>query len=215
MTLSFVEQPVQRGTGEAALIGLSGLPDDLEGGADFDADVIVLPGDTPLLTAETIGELVRRHRESDVAATVLTAVLDDPTGYGRVVRGKNGRVARIVEHRDATPEEREIAEVNTSIYCFKRSLLAPALRRLEPDNAQGEYYLTDVISVLATAGHAVDSVVAPSAAEASGVNDRLQLAAAETEMRRRTNEGLLRSGVTMVDPSSRRSSTPPWSWGVT
>ena len=202
VALSFVEQPVQRGTGDAALIGLAGLPDELEDGAEFDADVIVLPGDTPLLTAATIGEMVRQHRETDVAATVLTAVLDDPTGYGRVVRGKNGHVTRIVEHGDATPEELAIAEVNTSIYCFKRSLLAPALRRLDPDNAQGEYYLTDVISVLAAAGHAVDSVIAPSAAEASGVNDRLQLAAAETEMRRRTNEQLLRSGVTMVDPLS-------------
>lgn len=196
--LEFVEQAVQRGTGDAALIGLSGLPDD----PNDDGDVIVLPGDTPLLTAATIGRLVDQHRRTDVAATVLTAILDDPTGYGRVVRGRNDRVVRIVEHGDATEEQRAIAEVNTSIYCFKRSLLSPALRRLNPDNAQGEYYLTDVVSVLAGAGHAVDSVVAPSAAEASGVNDRLQLSLAEAEMRRRTNESLLRSGVTMVDPSS-------------
>ena len=198
VALEFVEQPVQRGTGDAALIGLSGLPDDL----DDDSDVIVLPGDTPLLTAATIGRLVEQHRRTDVAATILTAVLDDPTGYGRVVRGRNDRVVGIVEHGDATPEQLQIAEVNTSIYCFKRSLLSPALRRLNPDNAQGEYYLTDVVSVLADAGHAVDTVVAPSAAEASGVNDRLQLALAEAEMRRRTNEALLRSGVTMIDPAS-------------
>ena len=198
VALEFVEQAVQRGTGDAALIGLSGLPDDL----DDDSDVIVLPGDTPLLTAATIGRLVEQHRATDVAATVLTAVLDDPAGYGRVVRGRNDRVVRIVEHGDATPEQLEINEINTSIYCFKRSLLAPALRRLNPDNAQGEYYLTDVVAVLAEAGHSVDTVIAPSAAEASGVNDRLQLALAESEMRRRTNEALLRSGVTMVDPAS-------------
>lgn len=197
VALMFVEQPVQRGTGDAALIGLAGLPEEHD-----DGDVLVLPGDTPLLTAATIGELVRRHRETDAAGTVLTARVDDPTGYGRVVRNKAGRVARIVEHRDASEAELEIDEVNTSIYCFKQSLLAPALRRLSPDNSQGEYYLTDVLQVLAEAGHMVDSVVAPSAMEASGVNDRLQLAAAEAEMRRRTNESLLRSGVTMIDPAS-------------
>lgn len=196
--LEFVEQAVQRGTGDAALIGLTGLPDDL----DDDGDVLVLPGDTPLLTAATIGGLVERHRASDAAATVLTAELDDATGYGRVVRGKDGNVAAIVEHGDATPEQLEIREVNTSIYCFKRSLLAPALRRLNPDNAQGEYYLTDVVGVLSAAGHAVGSHVVATPAEASGVNDRQQLAMAEAEMRRRTNVALLRSGVTMLDPSS-------------
>ena len=195
--VEFVEQRVQRGTGDAALIGLIGLPDDPDEG-----DVLVLPGDAPLLRAETISHLVASHRSTDVAATVLTAVVEDPSGYGRVVRGRDGRVTRIVEHGDATPEELEITEFNTSIYCFKRSLLAPALRRLEPDNAQGEYYLTDVVAVLAAAGHAVGSVVAPSAVEASGVNDRMQLAAAEAELRRRTNESLLRSGVTMLDPAN-------------
>ena len=193
----FVEQGVQRGTGDAALTGLAGLPDDPD-----DGDVLVLPGDAPLLRAETIAELVDRHRRSEVAATVLTAELDDPTGYGRIVRGRDGRIVRVVEQADATPEEAEIVEVNTSIYCFRRSLLTPALRRLEPDNAQGEYYLTDVVAVLAGAGHAVDSVVAPAPVEASGVNDRVQLAAAEAELRRRTNDRLLRSGVTMLDPAS-------------
>jgi bifunctional UDP-N-acetylglucosamine pyrophosphorylase/glucosamine-1-phosphate N-acetyltransferase len=195
--LTFVEQRQQRGTGDAALIGLSGLPDDPDEG-----DVLIMPGDTPLLRPETISELVRVHRERDAAATVLTAILDDATGYGRVVRRRDGNVAEIVEHGDATPEQLEIGEINTSIYCFKRSLLAPALRRLTPDNAQGEYYLTDVIKVLALAGHPVGSVATQSVAEASGVNDRVQLAAAEQELRRRTNESLLRSGVTMLDPAN-------------
>jgi bifunctional UDP-N-acetylglucosamine pyrophosphorylase / glucosamine-1-phosphate N-acetyltransferase len=118
------------------------------------------------------------------------------------VRGRDGRVHRITEHRDAGPDELEITEVNTSIYCFRRSLLAPALRRIEPDNDQGEYYLTDVVEVLAAAGHPVEAVLAADAAETQGINDRLQLAAAEAELRRRTNETLLRSGVTMVDPTA-------------
>ena len=195
--LEFVEQRVQRGTGDAALIGLVGLPDDPE-----DGDVVVLPGDTPLLRPETVASLVELHRSSDVAATVLTMRLVDPTGYGRVVRGKEDRVARIVEHRDSSPEERSIQEVNTSIYCFRRSLLAPALRRLAPDNVQGEYYLTDVIAVLSSAGYVVDSLVVDDPLETAGVNDRLQLAVAEAELRRRTNERLLRSGVTMLDPTN-------------
>jgi bifunctional UDP-N-acetylglucosamine pyrophosphorylase/glucosamine-1-phosphate N-acetyltransferase len=195
--VEFVEQRVQRGTGDATLVGLVGLPDE-----DDDGDVLVLIGDAPLLRAATIARLVEHHRDSGAAATVLTAMMDDPTGYGRVLRGKEDRVVRIVEQRDATDEELEVQEVNTSIYCFRRSLLAPALRRVEPDNSQGEYYLTDVVEVLASAGHPVEAVVAHDASETQGINDRLQLAAAEAELRRRTNESLLGSGVTMVDPSA-------------
>lgn len=195
--LEFVEQQVQRGTGDATLVGLVGIPED-----EDDSDVLVMPGDAPLLRAETIAALVERHRSSGAAATVLTAVMADPTGYGRVVRTQDGRVRRITEHRDATEDELRIDEVNTSIYCFRRSLLAPALRRIEPDNDQGEYYLTDVVEVLAAAGHPVEAVVATDPAETQGINDRLQLAAAEAELRRRTNEDLLRSGVTIVDPSA-------------
>jgi bifunctional UDP-N-acetylglucosamine pyrophosphorylase/glucosamine-1-phosphate N-acetyltransferase len=133
---------------------------------------------------------------------MLSAVLEDPTGYGRVLRGKDDRVERIVEQRDATEQELLVREVNTSIYVFRRSLLAPALRRIEPDNSQGEYYLTDVVDVLNSAGHRVEAVLVDDAAEVQGINDRVQLAAAEAELRRRTNEGLLRSGVTMVDPTA-------------
>jgi len=195
--IEFVEQDVQRGTGDATLVGLVGLPDD----SDED-DVIVLPGDAPLLRAGTIAELVARHRASGAAATVLSAVMEDPTGYGRVVRGRDDRVDRIVEHRDADESELAIAEVNTSIYVFRRSLLAPALRRIEPDNSQGEYYLTDVVEVLASAGHRVEAMCVGDPAETQGINDRVQLASAEAELRRRTNESLLRSGVTIVDPAA-------------
>jgi bifunctional UDP-N-acetylglucosamine pyrophosphorylase/glucosamine-1-phosphate N-acetyltransferase len=174
-----------------------GLEDDSE-----EEDVLVLPGDAPLLRPGTISHLVEQHRRTGAAATMLSAVLEDPTGYGRVLRGKDDRVERIVEQRDATEQELLVREVNTSIYVFRRSLLAPALRRIEPDNSQGEYYLTDVVDVLNSAGHRVEAVLVDDAAEVQGINDRVQLAAAEAELRRRTNEGLLRSGVTMVDPTA-------------
>src|SRR3954463_3409789 len=171
LELEFVEQPVQRGTGDATSVGLTAFLDD-----DDDDDVIVLPGDTPLLRASTISGLVREHRLSEAACTILTAQSDDATGYGRIIRGKDERVERIVEERDATDEERAITEWNTSIYCFRRSVLAPALRRLTPDNDQGEYYLTDVVEVLHDAGYAIAATPAPDDSEAQGINDRLQLA---------------------------------------
>jgi len=195
LSIEFVEQRVQRGTGDAVSAALTGFGDD-----DEDGDILVLPGDTPLLRAPTLAALVRLHRQADAAASVLTAVIDDPHGYGRVVRGKDDRVLRIVEDADADTEERQISEVNTSIYCFRRGLLAPALRRLSPENAQGEYYLSDVVEVLAEAGYRVVSLIAPDPMEAAGVNDRAQLAMAEAELRDRTNERWMRRGVTMVDP---------------
>jgi bifunctional UDP-N-acetylglucosamine pyrophosphorylase / glucosamine-1-phosphate N-acetyltransferase len=194
--ITFVEQREQRGTGDAATCGMTVLPgDDL----DDESTVVVLPGDTPLLRAETLDELVAAHVASGSAATVLASVLDDPTGYGRVIRGADSPVLRIVEQRDATPEEREVREVCTSIYAFRRDLLGPALRRLSPDNVQGEYYLTDVVGSLAAMGHRVGCVTAP-ADETQGVNDRWQLALAERELRSRTNRRWLLNGVTMLDP---------------
>ena len=196
LKLDFVEQRVQRGTGDAASVGLTGFPDDdVE-----DGDVVVLPGDTPLLRPPTLAALVREHRALGAAATVLTARLEEPTGYGRVVRDRGGHVARVVEEADASPEERAIEEVNTSIYCFRRSVLAPALRRLSPENAQGEYYLTDVVEVLHDAGYPVISLAVADPMEAAGVNDRAQLAVAEAELRDRINERWMRRGVTMSDP---------------
>jgi bifunctional UDP-N-acetylglucosamine pyrophosphorylase/glucosamine-1-phosphate N-acetyltransferase len=199
LLIDFVEQVVQRGTGDALMAGLTAFPDepdDDEGGGD----VLVVPGDTPLLLPSTLAELVAVHREAGAAATVLTACVPDPTGYGRVVRGRDGGVARVVEQADATADEREIDEINTGIYCFRRSVLAPALRRLSPQNALGEYYLTDVLEVLSDAGYPVRSLEAEDARTCMGVNDRVQLAAAEAELRRRTNERWLRQGVTMLDP---------------
>jgi bifunctional UDP-N-acetylglucosamine pyrophosphorylase/glucosamine-1-phosphate N-acetyltransferase len=194
--VTFVEQTAQRGTGDAAATGLSAFPgDDL----DDDSTILVLPGDTPLLRSETLDELVAAHVANANAATVLSSVLDDPTGYGRVIRANDGRVLRIVEQADATLEELAVDEIGTSIYAFRRDLFGPALRHVSPDNAQGEFYLTDVIAVLARMGHRVGCVQAP-ADETQGVNDRWQLALAERELRARTNRHWLLNGVTMLDP---------------
>jgi bifunctional UDP-N-acetylglucosamine pyrophosphorylase/glucosamine-1-phosphate N-acetyltransferase len=198
LPIDFVEQTVQRGTGDAASVGLTSFADD----EDEDADVLVVPGDMPLIRTETLDLLLARHRAADAAVTVLGVRMDDPTGYGRLVRGKDDRVVRIVEQHDASLEELAIGEVNTSFYVFKRSLLSPALRRITPDNSQGEYYLTDVVEVLAQAGHRVEALVTDDASEMLGVNDRAQLAAAEAELRRRTNAAWLDRGVTMVDPAA-------------
>jgi bifunctional UDP-N-acetylglucosamine pyrophosphorylase / glucosamine-1-phosphate N-acetyltransferase len=191
-------QAQQRGTGDAVSVALAAIPEDVSDGDDD--DVLVLPGDTPLLRPDTLVALVDLHRSSGAAATVLTAVVPDATGYGRVVRDRDGRVDRIVEHRDATEAELAINEINTSIYCFRRALLAPALRRITPDNSQGEYYLTDAVAFLRQSGHRVDAAVVPDPVEASGINDRAQLAEAETALRRRINERWMLEGVTMVDP---------------
>lgn len=194
--VAFVEQVEQNGTGDAAAIGMTAL-----GGDDYDDDaiVVILPGDAPLLAPDTLDELVATHVANSNAATMLTSVMDDPTGYGRVIRAGDGRVLRIVEQRDASPEELDVREVCTSIYAFRRDLLGPALRNLTTDNAQGEFYLTDVIEGLASMGHRVGAVQAP-AAETQGVNDRWQLALAEREFRNRTNRHWLLNGVTMLDP---------------
>jgi bifunctional UDP-N-acetylglucosamine pyrophosphorylase/glucosamine-1-phosphate N-acetyltransferase len=195
--VDFVEQHVQRGTGDAMSVALTQFDD-----ADAEDDILVLPSDAPLVRAETLAKLATQHRLEDAAASILTAVVPEPTGLGRVIRDKDDRVSRVVEHADADADERAIDEINTSIYCFRRNLLAPALRRLSPENAQGEYYLTDAIGVLRDAGHRVIALQAEDPGEAIMVNDRVQLAQAETELRSRINRVWMRAGVTMVDPSA-------------
>ncbi len=195
--VDFVEQHVQRGTGDAMSVALTQFDD-----ADAEDDILVLPGDAPLVRAETLAKLATQHRVEDAAASILTAVVPEPQGLGRVIRDKDDRVARVVEHADADADERAIDEINTSIYCFRRNLLAPALRRLSPENAQGEYYLTDAIGVLRDAGHKVIALQAEDPGEAKMVNDRVQLAEAESELRARINRVWMRAGVTMVDPSA-------------
>ncbi len=195
----FVEQFEQLGTGHAVAVA---MPIVTEVAGEDDIDVVIVPSDTPLLRRATIADLVERHRERGAAITVLTADLADATGYGRIIRARDGEVERIVEERDATDDERRVTEVNTAIMVVRASLLGPALRRVDRRNAQREYYLTDVVSVLHDAGHRAEAVVLVDPEEAMGVNDREQLAAAEAVMRERINRRWLREGVTIWDPST-------------
>jgi len=172
-------------------------------GALGDADaVLVLSGDTPLITTECLAELLRTHREADAAATVLSFVPDDPRSYGRIVRGAEGGVVAIVEAVDATPEQLAIDEVNSSIYVFRSDALWPALDQLTAHNAQGELYLTDAVRGIADAGATVAIYVAPDPEETEGVNTRVELAAATAVLRDRVNEAHMLAGVTIVDPAS-------------
>ena len=189
---------MQRGTGDAVMVGMTAFHDD---DVDDDGTVVVLPGDTPLLRPDTVSALVAEHEAQDNAATVLSAHMAEPTGYGRVDprarrpggphRRGAGRVLRGARRRRG--EHR--ASTASAATCS-----APALRRLSPDNAQGEYYLTDVIGVLASAGYSVGATAVTDPAETQGVNDRAQLADAEAELRARTNRHWLLNGVTMLDP---------------
>jgi bifunctional UDP-N-acetylglucosamine pyrophosphorylase/glucosamine-1-phosphate N-acetyltransferase len=196
--IELVEQHAQRGTGDAASVALTANGFD----ADGEDDVLLMPGDAPLVRSEVLAALATEHRVTEAAAALLTARLDAHTAdFGRVVRDPSGAVERVVERSDATEDELAIDEVNTSIYCFRRGLLAPALRRLTPENAKGEYYLTDTVAVLGGAGHLVIAVRADDQTAALHVNDRAQLAAAERVLRARVNERWMREGVTMTDPA--------------
>jgi bifunctional UDP-N-acetylglucosamine pyrophosphorylase / glucosamine-1-phosphate N-acetyltransferase len=188
-----VEQREQHGTGHAVRVAVEA------GALDGIDEVLVLPGDTPLLTTEVLAELLARHRAvSHTAATLLTADLADPTGYGRIVR-EGDRITGIVEERDASAAQRAITEINTSIYAFARNAMVEALRFLTTDNDQGEEYLTDVIARMSSSH--VDAVLAPAQLVA-GVNDRSQLAAAAAVLRRRILDEHMVAGTTVVDPSA-------------
>jgi bifunctional UDP-N-acetylglucosamine pyrophosphorylase/glucosamine-1-phosphate N-acetyltransferase len=165
-------------------------------------DTVVLSGDTPLLAAATVRRLLAAHRRARAAVTLLTAEVADPAGYGRIVRGAGGRVARIVEHDDASPEVRGIREVNAGVYCFENRFLDAALRRLRAANRQEEYYLTDVVADAVRRGATVAAVRCDDPDEILGVNDRAQLARAGDLLRRRVLARLMRAGVTVVDPAS-------------
>ncbi len=161
-----------------------------------------MPGDTPLLRPATLASLVRTHRAADAAATVLTAEVADPAGYGRILRGKDDKVRRIVEELELAPRGPRGAHrgEHVDLLLPPQRAWRPSLRRIRPDNAKGEYYLTDIVEVLYDAGYPVIAVPATDPMEAAGVNDRAQLAAAEAELRDRTNERWMRRGVTMLDP---------------
>jgi bifunctional UDP-N-acetylglucosamine pyrophosphorylase / glucosamine-1-phosphate N-acetyltransferase len=183
------------GTGDAVRAARSQL-------GSTSGDVLVLSGDTPLLTPDVLHGLLETHRREGAAATVLSFEPSDPRSYGRLVRDGQSRLARIVEAADATPDELDLHEVNSSIYVFAAEKLWPALERLQPHNAQGELYLTDAISFLVGDGDPVAIHVAPDPIEAEGINTRAELAAAAAALRDRINEAHMLAGVTIVDPQS-------------
>jgi bifunctional UDP-N-acetylglucosamine pyrophosphorylase/glucosamine-1-phosphate N-acetyltransferase len=192
-----VVQPEANGTGGALR---AALPVISEG-----ETVLVLSGDHPLISADTLAALLDTHRDSGAAVTLMTTVLEEPGSYGRIVRGSDGEVQRIVEAKepsDATPEELAITEVNAGTYAFEAGPLAEALKRISNDNAQGEYFLGDVLPLLREAGGRIAAFRAQESSVTMGINDRAQLAAVAEEARRRLLEGHMRAGVTIVDPGS-------------
>jgi bifunctional UDP-N-acetylglucosamine pyrophosphorylase/glucosamine-1-phosphate N-acetyltransferase len=197
--LTFVEQAEQLGTGHAVSVAMPTVADEI---GDTDGDVLIVPGDTPLLRQATVSRLLSEHRASGASLTVLTAKLENPYGYGRIIRAKDGSIGSIVEERDANDAERSILEVNTSIMVVRESLLGPALRRIGRQNSQNEYYLTDLVAELHDTGHLTGAVECEDPVEAAGVNDRAQLADAEAVLRSRINEHWMMNGVTMWDPSN-------------
>ena len=187
------DQP--NGTGHAVQCGLA----DLDG---LTGEVVVTYGDVPMLTGDTLAELVAAHRANADAITVLTARLPDPTGYGRIVRDSEGLVARVVEHKDADDAVRAIDEVNSGIYVFDAEVLRAGLSRITTDNAQGELYLTDVLAIARADGRRVGAYPIDDLWQTEGVNDRLQLAKMNREMNRRICEQWMRAGVTILDPAT-------------
>ena len=192
---TYALQAEQLGTGHAVM-----QAEDVLG--QKDGITLVTCGDTPLFTAETFKQLFAYHEQQGAAATVLTAHTDQPFGYGRIIRDAAGTVAKIVEQKDATPEEAAVQEINTGVYCFNNQELFAALHQLSNDNAQGEYYLTDVIGILKQAGKQVGAFQMDDFTESMGVNDRVALANATRVMQQRINTRHMQNGVTMIDPAT-------------
>jgi bifunctional UDP-N-acetylglucosamine pyrophosphorylase/glucosamine-1-phosphate N-acetyltransferase len=193
--LYFALQAEQRGTGHAVMAARESL-------ASHRGPLIVLAGDGPMIKSETLRALADRHAAEHNDATVLSAQLDDPTGYGRILRDGDGRFARIVEQKDATPDERAVKEVCVSIYCFDTAALLVALAHLRTDNAQGEYYLTDVPQIMQTQGKRVGLLCHADPEEVLGINTRVELAEVERKLRTAKLRDLMLAGVTIVDPAT-------------
>ncbi len=190
----------QNGTGHAVRCALESLAE--HGVTISDGPVVVVAGDTPLLTGATLQNLITAQVASGAAATVLSAVFEDATGYGRIVRDAQGEVTGIVEQKDASPAQQQIAEINSGMFAFDAVALTKAITQLTTDNSQGEEYLTDVLGILRSDGQLVTAYVIDDADEVHGVNDRLQLANSAALLRDRTNAEHMRSGVTIVDPAT-------------
>jgi len=191
----FVRQEEQNGTGHAVKMAQPVL-------GDYDGTILLLCGDTPLVTKESLEALLEEHKNSGAAATILTAHMPDPTGYGRIIRNEAGSVVRIVEQKDGKPEELAVQEVNTGMYAFDSKKLWPCLDQLSDDNAQGELYITDVVGILVNGGDKVSAYMTKDFEESLGVNSRLQLAEAEAILKHRKNIELMTAGVTIIDPAN-------------
>lgn len=192
---SFAIQATQRGTGDAVESARSAFE-------NSNSLLLILSGDVPLIRAETLRKLIDQHRASGAACTILGVRLENPTGYGRIVRDAEGYFQRIVEQKDATEEEKQVREINSGIYCFESSDLFSALKRVEPKNQQGEYYLTDVAEIILSRGGKVDVYTHNDSREVSGINTRAELAEFENLLRRNAIRRLMiEDGVTFIDPS--------------
>ncbi|WP_369881146.1 bifunctional UDP-N-acetylglucosamine diphosphorylase/glucosamine-1-phosphate N-acetyltransferase GlmU [Anaerosalibacter bizertensis] len=196
--ITFEKQPIGEGvpygTGFAVMQARNYIKDN--------SCVIILYGDTPLISGDTLNELVEYHNSSDNACTVLTAEFEDPKGYGRIIRDEKGNIHSIVEEKDATEEEKRIKEINSGMYCFKGEYLKFALDRIDNKNAQGEYYITDAVKIFKDEGLKVGAYKIEDSTEIFGINSRVQLAYAEKLMRKRINEKHMKNGVTLIDPES-------------
>lgn len=191
----FALQAEQKGTGHAVMQAIDVIK-------NSKGEVVILNGDTPIITAETINKAIEYHKNNGNQATVITAILDDATGYGRIVRDNDGSVLKIVEQKDASEEEKKINEVNSGMYVFDAQSLVYALDKITPNNAQGEYYLTDTLEILLSAGKKIGGYAISDNDEIRGINDRVQLNEAEKIMQKRINEYHMRNGVTMRNPES-------------
>ena len=195
MGLAFAVQQPQLGTGHALLQAEPIL-------RERQGLVVLLSGDVPLLRAATLAQLVEVHRDRRAAATVLTAIVDEPDGYGRIIRDDTGAITAIVEHKDATPEQRQVSEINSGIYAFDLDGLFGALKEIGASNAQGEYYLPDLVTIFRARGQVVETVVAQDPREILGVNSRRELADVSAILKATRNDALMESGVTIIDPAS-------------
>jgi len=193
--LVFVHQDQQLGSGHAVAVAEQAL-------RGFIGEVLILCGDVPFIQPQTLVDFITAHRSAQAALSVLSVVVDDPSGYGRIVRAADGNFSAIVEHRDADQEQRQIREINTGIYCCAHPLLFEALRQVGTDNDQGEYYLPDIVAIIARMGNRVQAVCMSNPQEVQGINNRYDLAQAERLMRERIAAAHMANGVTLLDPAA-------------